>query len=919
MPDKRSQIRRYLITSFSILSCVLFYSVVFGDNLTTMPDGSPRKQIQAIKVNGEKISMDGRLDESIWKSASYVSDFIQRDPNQGANPESKTEVAVAYDDEAIYIAGRMFAVEPDKLFMHLDRRDNQGSLAEQFIVSIDSYCDRRTCYGFGVNAAGVRIDRYLGADDEFNRDYRYDPVWDARTARTEFGWTVEMKIPFSQLRFHDNPEQTWGIQFNRYVPSRNEDNFWILVPRGEQGWASRFGNLTGITGVKPARRLELTPYVASDGRFSSLPYRTDLPKGFFDGSEMRGRIGADIKIGLGPNMTLDATFNPDFGQVEADPAEVNLSAFETFFSERRPFFTEGIGLISNFGGQFYTRRIGGRPRGFAVYDDPVVDSNQTFSTTEDFPDGSTILGAGKMSGSFWNGGTIAAIVALTARENSTIFEQIDNVDTAGNIIGRASSREFDVEVDPMTLYAASVMRKPYGSRGSTATFGAFGMHRFMDEDSPLRDQLRSTAFNVLSATEYRLPGNRFVFYTQHVMTHVRGKNTVITRTQRDSRHYFGRPDQDYLRVDSNRTHMTGFQHYAEIYTRNAKHWFPFANISFESPDLERNDMGQLGNTDDIDASLDLNYEEQDPGKLFRNFNMNVGYSGNWSYGGIRGFSDLAVNFNARLLNYWSFGTRIAKQFTWFDDQSTRGGITVANLPGYSTRYYIESPFSRGVRYGISVNYGIDDLDGYLTIFSPYLNARIGNRVYLSVEPQFIRQRQPFQFAGSISDPTATYAQLDGRRYFFSQFRNEEMRISVRANYYFNPRLSLELYAEPFVTTATFSDFEELTAAGTNNTKEFDSVVEGEDSYTATRGSETVEIPKRGFNSSFDFRSFRSNLVLRWEFSPGSTMFLVWQRNLSNDDPLTRSSRISSRSIIESIGDEGDDIVALKIAYWIPLG
>ncbi|HSG99301.1 MAG TPA: DUF5916 domain-containing protein, partial [candidate division Zixibacteria bacterium] len=380
-------------------------AVPLGSDGATSGAAPARKTIQARRINGDKIDVDGSLTDPFWQSMTFVDGFRQKEPTEGAQPSDPMEVAVAYDDEALYVAARLYCKDPEGLRMHLDRRDSQGP-AEQFILMLDSYYDHRTAYVFGVNTAGVRFERYHPFDNEGDRDYSFNPVWIARTALEERSWTVELRIPFSQLRFTDKDQQIWGINFNRWIPSQNEDVFWVFTPRQETGYASRFGELHGISGVEPSRRIELLPYVASDGSFTDQ-YDDNDP--FHDGSETAGRLGGDLRMGLGPNLTLEATINPDFGQVEADAAEVNLSAYETFFSEKRPFFTEGSQLfVAEGASYFYSRRIGAAPHGDA-------------SGAADFisrPNNTSILGATKLTGRLQSGLSVGAIAAVTGREHA---------------------------------------------------------------------------------------------------------------------------------------------------------------------------------------------------------------------------------------------------------------------------------------------------------------------------------------------------------------------------------------------------------------------------------------------------------------------------------------------------------------------
>ena len=324
---------------WSLFTLVLSAATLIGQEAGQLT----RKQAVAVRVASDAIRLDGRLDEEAWGFSPALTDFIQKEPVEGAAPTDRMEVRFVYDNDALLVGARMYSQSGGTIQAPLGRRDD-GQQSEHLLVSLDTYLDRRTAYTFGVTASGVRLDHYHPSDNENEIDREFDPVWEARTRVDEDEWTAEMWIPFSQLRFNDLVSQVWGLNLKRWIPSRNEEVFWVPVPRTVQGWSSRFGELRGIEGIRPTRRIELLPYF---GGISTITGDPDPANPFDDGRNLSNRVGADLKMGLGPNLTVEATVNPDFGQVEADPAEVNLSAFETFFSERRPFFLEGSQLLNS--------------------------------------------------------------------------------------------------------------------------------------------------------------------------------------------------------------------------------------------------------------------------------------------------------------------------------------------------------------------------------------------------------------------------------------------------------------------------------------------------------------------------------------------------------------------------------------------
>lgn len=867
------------------LACLLAVQVVAQPD-----DRNTTKEMQAARIPGPAPHIDGRLNEPIWSRATFVSDFRQKEPVEGGKPTHRTEVAVLFDDDAVYFGARMYCDHPDSLRMHLDRRDNQGP-AEQIIVALDCYRDRRTAYAFGVNTAGVRFDRFHPDDNENNRDYSYNPVWEARTARDDKSWTAEMRIPFSQLRFVDRPQQIWGINFNRWTPSRNEDVYWVYVPRNETGYASRFGTLTGIEGIRPSRRLELLPYIAGDAGFTA-----DVPSGdpFRDGSDIDSRIGGDLKMGLGPNLTLDATFNPDFGQVEADPAEVNLTAFETFFDERRPFFVEGGQLFEVEGNQFlYTRRIGGSPHG-GLSDDHEYDYQ---------PSNTTILGAGKVTGRLSSGTSIGVISALTDREYADFAD-------AGSNPASGSER-----IEPRTLYNVARIQQEFGQDKSTAGLLLTSVNRNLGEGNPLADQLHDQAYTGNADWGLRFEGGKYDIYGHAGFTHVRGSSAAIAETQQSSTHYFQRPDQSHVTLDTTHTSLTGYSIGLRGGKRAGRHWLWGGGFGLESPEFEINDAGLLNTADDIDAWCHLAYRENEPGSLFRRYYVELDPSIGWNYGGVRQYTELGLYTEATFTNYWNLWTWLAYYPAAQDDVKTRGGPLMKRPASSQYEFGVSSNGTSTTSYNLSGGYQHDELDGFNLFVQTGFSTRIGNGWAVSVSPNYMYRDISRQYvAGKAGGPAETF----GQRYIFARAETSELAVQIRTNYYFTPDLSLEVYAEPFAFSAHYHSFGELAAARSYDLRSYgtdgSTIADDEDSeeYTVVDngGSFTISDPDRGF------LSFRSNMVLRWEFQPGSTLYLVWQRNLSAEDDPGRRAR--ARSLLDSITASGNDVIALKISYWIPI-
>ncbi|MGD8495003.1 MAG: DUF5916 domain-containing protein [Gemmatimonadales bacterium] len=838
------------------------------------------------------IEVDGRLDEAAWRSARWISDFHQKDPEIGADPTQRTEVAFAFDETALYIAGRMYDTEPDRIMDLVTRRD-QGGNTDIVLFSFDTYGDRRTAYTFAVTAAGARSDWYHPRDREYDRDYTFDPVWEARTRMDSTGWTVEARIPFSQLRFNEGTDE-WGLNVNRYMPGRQEDLYWVVVPREEPGWSSQMGHLTGLGDVEPHRRLEISPYVAGDLAMTSGSL-VDASNPFTSTSDFEGRMGADLKYGLGPNLTLDATVNPDFGQVEADPAIVNLSAFETFFPERRPFFTEGANLLSDhrLPGYFYSRRIGAAPHGYAEGD--YVQS----------PDVSTILGAAKLTGRTSNGLSIGTLGALTSSETATSYD--------------AGADQFSqTRVEPTTGFGVARLQQEFGANQSTVGLMGTAVLRGFGADDPTRDVLASSAFTGGGDFNLRFDGGTYELRGHAGLSYVRGTAEAIADIQRSSTHYFQRPDQDHVDFDPMRTSLLGATASLQMEKNAGEHWLWNVGAWGDTPNLELNDAGRLGRADDLQSWGGITYRETDPGSLFRNYNLGLRAQSGWNFGGARTGSNVALNANAQLVSYWQLNLRLTHDFAAMDDRLTRGGPLMGRDAYQSASLRIRNNYTSSVRYGVNAFWGNlhrgDDYNiGADVTFEPTDQLRV------SVGPEYSRFTNRRQYFGSEDrSDDRTY----GTRYIFATIEQSEISVPIRLNYAFHPDLSLELWAQPFAASGRFSQFGELPAArsyelrtygtdGTTIEQQVDPET-GEVSYLVSDGSDEFTLPDVNFNRL----SFRSNLVMRWELRPGSTLFLVWQQNLS--ETSGEGSFVRPGSLLDVFGAPGRNVLALKMSYWLPM-
>ncbi|OJT19714.1 hypothetical protein BO221_35825 [Archangium sp. Cb G35] len=870
------------VLALAALSVLLLESLSARAQPSTAGEG---RRLEAVRVEqGPRV--DGVLDDGIWRRIPFTSDFMQKEPELGKPSTLRTEVAFVYDAEALYVGARMASDKPEDIETVMTRRDESGS-AERLIISLDTYRDRRTAYSFAVTAAGVRVDWYHPQDHEYVRDASYSPVWEARTTQTSGGWVAELRIPFSQLRFNAAEEQVWGLNINRYIPRRNEDAFWVVVPRDVTAWSSHFGELTGIRGVAPSRRIEVVPYLAGDLQAASgANPRAGTP--FDKRPPYSGRVGLDAKIGLGPNLTLDATVNPDFGQVEADPAQVNLTAFENFFEERRPFFTEGGQLLNNSSGYgpayFYSRRVGGAPRLSASAD--FVESPRT----------STIWGAAKLTGRLSSGLSLGALGAFTGDAFA------DTYDFATGAQGR-------VKLDSRTGFGVLRAQQELGPGGSVVGATATTMYRHIGGGQGLTRQLAREAYS--GGADFRLRVGSEYFVSGYAGgSLVRGDAAAITRLQESSARFFQRPDQSYVSVDPEATALSGYTLGAKVERVSGEHWLWNASANALSPGFELNDLGRLNTADDLDASLGLTYRETNPGRLLRNWELGLSAVSNWNYGLTRQSSELVLTGAATFPNFWAGEFRVTYLPRAFSDSLTRGGPLMRTAQGVDGELTLENSFNDTTRWSVTGALWAFEQGSQGGSVSASLTLQPHQRLRLGLEPVVSLYTEGMQYVDTLEGGGA---ETFGKRYVFGSVQRREVALRLRANLFLSPDLSIEAYAEPFASSGVFSGFGELERAG-GTLRRY-----GSFSRLADGGVELVDGGStfRLGDPDFNLRSFRSNVVLRWEWLPGSTLFLVWQQDRSN--PLARSNPLSHRFLGDALTSPGGHTFALKLSGWFPVG
>ena len=855
-------------------------------------------RVRAVRAS-HPVTIDGTISDPLWQTADRVTGFLERDPNEGTTPSESTVVYVAYDDAALYVAARMYDDHPDSIIGRLGRRD-AITTSDRFTVFIDPYHDRRSGYYFAVDAAGTLSDGTLYNDDW--DDNTWDGVWEGKAARDALGWTVEFRIPYSQLRFMQRSEFVWGINFRREIGRNNERDYLVYTPKNGSGFVSRFVDLVGIERVTPPARLEIMPYTTAKAEFA--PRVPGDP--FADGSRLAPGIGGDAKIGLGPNLTLNATVNPDFGQVEVDPAVVNLSDVETFFQEKRPFFVEGSSIFdfghggaTNYWGFnwgeprfFYSRRIGRAPQG------TVPEGENADSNFADVPAGAHILGALKLTGKVGSSWNVGALSALTSRETA-------GIDTSGDV--------FRKEVEPVAYYGVFRAQKefPEGRRGlgfiSTAAARSF-------RDPSLRDDVNASALALGTDGWTFLDRDKMWVVTGWAgVTHLAGDPARMTAVQEDPRHYFQQPDARHVRVDSAATALDGWA--ARVYLNKQKgDWYSNSAIGAISPGFDIHDLGFMYRTGIINMHVGAGHQWTRTSRTFRYAELggalfrSYDWDGNINWSGIYHFGDF------RLLNYHVFNWDFAYNPWTVNNRRTRGGPLTLNPPGYQVDLGWQTDNRRPVT--LNVSWGTyqarSDRNWY---FMPSVDVRPKSNVLLSVAPMVTHDLTPVQYVGTFADSSATTTY--GNRYVFGTLRQTEVSAGIRLNWTYSPTLSLQFYAQPLISAGRYTDFKEVARPRT-----FDFTVYGRDAGTITRardGTYTVHPTGSSTDSltfsdpDFNVVSLRGNAVLRWEYRPGSTIFLVWTQ--SRSDKANIGDFQFGPSVSRMLGARADNIFLVKFTYW----
>ena len=842
----------------------MFVALVFALATSVPPAGTNRVEAVSIDTVPTAVRVSGEISEEVWQRATAIDAFLQRDPTEGGEPSQRTEFRVVYDSTTLYVKVRAFDTEPGKIVSYLTRRDGD-SPSDWVRILVDSYHDKRTAYEFAVNPSGVKQDRYWYNDNR--TDDGWDAVWDVKVSRDQGGWSAEFHIPFSQLRFTPTGSNTFGFAVSRTIGRLNETSTWPLLARSAPGYVSSFGELGGLTMSASPKRLEVMPYAVTD-----LTRQRTGGNPLAKASNPGASLGMDMKYALTPGLTFTSTINPDFGQVEADPAVVNLSAFETFFSERRPFFVEGSGMF-RFDSDcmdgpcqmFYSRRVGRSPQ--ATGELPSGDNIYTESPAQ-----TTILGAGKLTGRVGKF-SVGALTAVTQREYGTVLD----------LTGK-----YRQPVEPFSTYSIGRVRREFANQSS---FGFMLTATNRQLTDPMRSALPSSAYSGGVDWDVRIK-TRFSVTGFLAASRVNGDAGAIGAIEQNSRHYFQRPDAASFALDPAATSLNGGSGRIGISKISGQRVRFNAQMGFKSPGFDLNDVGFLRRADQTWTSNWFQIRSDKPNKWFRSRNFNINQWAAWNYDGDRLFSGENVNTNVTFLNNWSMGGGFNWSQLGFDDRLTRGGPG-GHVNTYGTGWsWLNSDTRRRVSINMFNGGGKNGVGSWFRDHELEATYRPMSALAFTQGVRVSRSVNNDQWVGKVTDARDHYT--------FARIDQTTVALTERVNYTLTPNLSIQIYAEPFVSAGDYGAFKELV---NGRSRAYD----GRYAPFAYDG-----------NPDFNVKSFRTTNVLRWEYKPGSTLFVVWQQARENDGVPAGGFRgfNFSRDVHDIFSATPRNVFLVKLAYWL---
>ncbi|WP_086477476.1 DUF5916 domain-containing protein [Arenibacter amylolyticus] len=835
--------------------------------------------------------IDGSLEESTWSLVPWEGNFVEQRPNENTAPDHQTQFKILYDKNFLYVGIRCYDSEPDKIEKRLSRRD--GFEGDWIAIFIDSYFDKRTAFGFLVTAAGVKADLFNSNNGE-NEDPSWNPIWYTKTQIDSEGWTAEMKIPLSQLKFGKLQDQTWGLQVMRRLFREEERSVWQRLPQDSPGFVSEFGLLQGLKNLEPQKQLEIQPYAIT----KLENYEPEAGNPFLTGQDERFTVGLDAKIGVTNDLTLDLTINPDFGQVEADPSAIALDGFQIFFEEKRPFFIENKNIFDyrvspsqagntfGFDNVFYSRRIGRSPQGF-----PQTEAGEFV----DQPDNTPILGAAKFSGKTKDGWSIGVLQSTTARKHATI----DN----------HGERRKEI-VEPLTNYFIGRLQKDFNDNNSYIG-GIFTATNRETLGNPI-NFLHRSAYTGGFDFKYQWKQRSWYLAGDIIWSHVRGDTTAIIQTQKSITHLFQRVDAVHISLDPTKTSLSGTGGNLKLGKAGDGHWIFETGFTWRSPELELNDVGFQRQADDLRHYNWIGYRSLKPDNTFRKIGINYNHWSVWDFAGNHNLLQFNTNSWQHWKNNWFTNIGFNYEPIQFSNFALRGGPRLRLSPEISFSNGIESDGRKKVQLSLFHNGGkaLDNSRNYYGLEFGFSYQPL-NALRISAFPEYRTFNNKLQYISNI--PTDA-----GTTYLNGTVEQKTLSMSLRLNYTINPNLSLQYWGQPFISNGRYSEFKEVIdplaksfnnriSSYQNNQISFENEVYGVDSNLDGNTDFTFN------NPNFSVIQFRSNLVFRWEYIPGSELFFVWSQDVSRfGDPQSPLFNNLKDQLFN--GEKPKNIFLLKATY-----
>lgn len=856
---------------FWCLLVVTFPQELFSQNIDSLLQN---KRVYYTESIGESATprIDGLLEDDIWQLGEWQTGFTQQFPYGGRSATERTYVKLLYDRSNLYVAMICQDSEPDLIRDILGRRDARGG--DNAGIALDSYYDKRTAFEFSMTAAGQKMDlKHLG---DYTFDMNWDAVWDGASSKNDTAWIAEMQLPFSQLRYASREEHVWGLHFYRVISRKSEAVNWQFIPREAPAMVYLFGELKGLKGIRSSRQVELLPYAL--GSYSLSPGdETTAPFGYSG--------GLDAKVGISSDYTLDLSINPDFGQVEADPSVLNLTSFETFFQEKRPFFLEGNDVFDfEMDGDipYYSRRIGSAPSFSGYYPGWQIS---------EIPDRTTILGAVKLTGKNRNGLSVGLVNGLTSREIARATHDTDP--------------EKEIEVAPLSNYLAGRLKRDF-KEGNTVVGGVFGMVNRISPDSTSSQLLPSRALSGGLDFLHHWKNRNYYLEMKTIASQLHGTPEAILTKQLAHIHRFQRPDADYLELDSLQENLSGHGGLIRAGKKGGKWNFHFQG-QYRSPGLNLNDMGYIKQSDFIGQRLDASYEMNEPGKWIRNYTLKMYQEALWSFGGENTRNQLGFSFLLRNNKLWSFSLLGEFDFSSLDIRELRGGPALRNNrilkaglsvgTNSSKDFYIDGGYLR-TQYGIEGSHA--DYLHTSVVWYPLKRLKFSGMVFLN--PQSYHQ----QYVTAIPGITST-------EYIVGHIDRVTTSMTFRGELFVTPELSIQYYGSPYYSVGDYDSFRRVNTASAKDMDERFAALdltydEVQNSYSFESNSETFQFT----NPDFNFMQFRSNLVFRWEYKLGSTLYVVW----SHDRSRWESGYNPVGDIVGDLfGLKGNHVFMVKLNFW----